>query len=49
MEVTGELHAPIHLLPGKQKPLFIFKEFGWTQNHSGPYGDFLLLLGIEER
>jgi hypothetical protein len=39
MEVSGQLHAPAALLPGKQPLVPIRKEAGWAPEPSGHGGE----------
>jgi hypothetical protein len=50
MEVSGQIHAPAALPPGKQLRYPLDRRLGGPQSQSGPYGEEknrLLLQGIE--
>jgi hypothetical protein len=39
MEVSGQLHAPAALLPGKEPLVSFDRRLGWPQSHSGGGGE----------
>jgi hypothetical protein len=49
LEVSGQLHAPAALSPGKSPRYPFYRRLGWPQSRSGRYGEvkFFTLPGLE--